>query len=154
MKTAAITGVAIAALAATAIATPSFARDPCEQQKHNNGTAGAVIGGIAGAVIGSNIPHHHGARTGGAIIGGVAGAALGNSIGRSGTKCDGYAYYNGGYYDAYGNWHANAPTYYSSPYAGQYGYNSSYYSQPYYSQPYYDYQDGYAYNRDDDDYPY
>ena len=157
MKTAAITGAAIAALAATAIATPSFARDPCQQRKHNNGTAGAVIGGIAGAVLGNNIAHG-GGRTGGTIIGGVAGAALGNSIGRSSTKCDGYAYYNGGYYDAYGNWHASAPTYYSSPYAGQYGYNSSYqgyYTTPYYSAPYNDYYDGYAYNRDDDDdYPY
>jgi uncharacterized protein YcfJ len=142
MQVRVITGAAIAALAAGAIATPSFARDPCEQQKHNNGTAGAVLGGIAGAVLGSNVTHHHGARTGGAIIGGVAGAAVGNSIGRSSTKCDGrYSYYyNGRYYDhpVYGN------TYYNGAYDGRYGYNgynNGYYNNGYYTQPYYN--DGY-----------
>ncbi|HEX3699269.1 MAG TPA: glycine zipper 2TM domain-containing protein [Phenylobacterium sp.] len=124
MKTATVTGAVVAALAAGAIATPSFARDPCEQQKHNNGTAGAVLGGIAGAVIGSNVAGH-GARTGGSIIGGVAGAAVGNNIGRSGTKCDGYAYYNNGYYDRDRHWHGNA--YYNGGYNGQYGYNNGYY---------------------------
>lgn len=123
MKTAAITGAVLAALAAGAIATPSSARDPCEQRKHNNGTAGAVLGGIAGAVLGHNIGHH-GGRTGGAIIGGVAGAAVGNNIGRSGTKCDGYAYYNqnGGYYDRDGRWHSYSTNY-------QYGSNSGYYDR-------------------------
>ncbi|MDE2486143.1 MAG: glycine zipper 2TM domain-containing protein [Alphaproteobacteria bacterium] len=140
MKTVAITGVAVAALAATAIATPSFARNPCEQQKHNHGTAGAVIGGLAGAALGNSLAHG-GGRTGGTIIGGLAGAAIGNNIGRSSTKCDGYAYYNGGYYDRDGHWHGYARTY-ASPYAGQYGYNSSY--RGYDSRPYYDYQDGYA----------
>jgi hypothetical protein len=144
MKTAAFTGVAIAALAATAIATPSLARDPCQQHKHNSGTTGAVIGGLAGAVLGSNVAGH-GAKTEGSIIGGVAGAALGNSIGRDSVDCDGYAYYQRGYYDSDGHWHAYASNRsYYSPYAGQYGYNSSYYS-PYYATPYNDYYDGYAY---------
>ena len=58
MKTAAITGAAIAALAATAIATPSLARDPCQQHKHNNGTAGAVIGGLAGGAAGALTSPH------------------------------------------------------------------------------------------------
>lgn len=95
MQVRAITGAAIAALAAGAIATPSFAQDPCHQKQHNNGTAGAVLGGLAGAVIGSNVTSHRGSRTGGAIIGGLAGAAIGNNIGRSSAKCDGrYTYYN------------------------------------------------------------
>jgi hypothetical protein len=124
-----ITGAAIAALAAGAIASPSFAQDPCHQRKHNNGTAGAVIGGLAGAVLGSNVAGH-GARTGGTIIGGVAGAAIGNNIGRSSTHCDGrYSYYyNGRYYDhpVYGN------NYYNGGYDGRYGSNNGYYSNGYY----------------------
>ena len=134
MKTVAITG-AIAALAAGAIATPSFAADPCHQRQHNRGTTGAVIGGLAGAMIGSNIPHHHGARTGGAILGGLAGAAVGNSIGRQSTKCDNYAYYNynGRYYDqqAYNN------SYYNGYYNGYPdGRNYDEYGRPYYYPPY------------------
>jgi hypothetical protein len=139
MQVRAITGAAIAALAVGAIATPSFAQDPCHQHKRSNGTAGAVLGGIAGAVIGSNIPHHHGARTGGAIIGGVAGAAIGNSIGRSSTHCDGYTYYNGRYY-----YNQPSTSYYNGYYDGRYGYNG-YYSRPYYNG-YYDngyYNNGY-----------
>ena len=133
MQVRAITGAAIAALAAAAIATPSFARNPCQQQKHNNGTAGAVIGGIAGAVLGSNVAGH-GAKTEGSVIGGVAGAAIGSNIARSSTKCSSrYSYYyNGRYYDrpVYGE------TYYNGAYDGRYGS----YSQPYYDQygrPYY-----------------
>jgi hypothetical protein len=143
-----VTGAAIAALAAAAIASPSFAQDPCHQQQHNNGTTGAVLGGLAGAVIGSNVAGH-GARTGGTIIGGLAGAAIGNNIGRSSTKCDGrYSYYyNGRYYDRpqYGNT-------YNGGYDGRYGSNNGYYSQPrsngYYSQPRYNngaYNNGYGY---------
>lgn len=135
MKTAAITGAVLAALAAGALATPSFARDPCQQEKHNKGTAGAVIGGLAGAVLGSNVAGH-GAKTEGSVIGGVAGAAIGNNIGRSGVKCDGYSYYNpnGGYYDRDGHWHsysANA-RYNNGYYAGQYGRDTSSYDRGYY----------------------
>jgi hypothetical protein len=146
MKTGAITGAVLAALAAGALATPSFARDPCQQRKHNNGTAGAVIGGIAGAVLGNNVARG-GGRTGGTIIGGVAGAAIGNSVGRSGTKCEGYAYYNpnSGYYDRDGRWHSySANTYYNGGYNGQYGYNNGYYAGQYgsdtssYNRGYYD----------------
>jgi hypothetical protein len=149
MQVRAITGAAIAALAAGAIATPSFAQDPCHRQQHNNGTAGAVIGGLAGAAIGSNVAGH-GARTGGTILGGLAGAAIGNNIGRSSTKCDGrYSYYyNGRYYDrpAYGN------TYYNGAYDGRYGSNNSYYGRQryngynnnYYNNGYNGYYNGYT----------
>jgi len=137
-----ITGAAIAALAATAMATPSFAQDPCHQKQHNNGTAGAVIGGIAGAVIGSNVAGH-GAKTGGSIIGGLAGAAIGNNIGRSSTKCDGrYSYYyNGRYYD-----HPVGDAYYQGRYDSRYGYNNGYYNNGYNGS----YNNGYYNNR----YPY
>jgi hypothetical protein len=130
MKVRAITGAVIAALAAGAIATPSFAQDPCHRQQHNNGTAGAVIGGLAGAVIGSNVAGH-GARTGGSILGALAGAAIGNNIGRASTKCDGRysSYYNGRYYDrpAYSN------GYYNGAYDGRYGANNGDYSRPRYN---------------------
>src|SRR5690348_12456023 len=59
--------------------------DDCTRRIHNNGTAGAIVGGIAGAVVGSNLAHG-GGRTGGAILGGAAGAAIGNNIARSSTK--------------------------------------------------------------------
>ena len=59
----------------------------CRREKSNNGTAGALLGGIAGAVIGSNLASG-GGRTGGAIIGGVGGAALGNGIAKGQATCD------------------------------------------------------------------
>lgn len=89
MKVAAISGAVIAALAAGAVATPSFAQ-PYRAYAYENdcrarsdGTAGAVIGGIAGALLGSNLASHHGGRAGGAALGGVAGALIGSSIARS-----------------------------------------------------------------------
>jgi outer membrane lipoprotein SlyB len=43
---------------------------------------GAVVGGLAGAVLGSNIGHGNG-RTAATVLGGVAGAAVGNQIARN-----------------------------------------------------------------------
>jgi len=73
--------------------------DDCTRRIHNNGTTGAIVGGIAGAVVGSNLAHG-GGRTGGAVLGGAAGAAIGNNIARSSTKdgCRGRPYYSRGYY--------------------------------------------------------
>jgi hypothetical protein len=152
MKAAAITGALLAALAAGAVATPTFAQpygyeDDCRQQERSSGTTGAVIGGIAGALLGSNLAAHHGGRAGGTAIGAIAGAALGNSIGRSSAKSCGYssqAYYDNGYrgsyvqrrdygrgYDnsygsnsyGYGRYNQGASSY--RPYGGDY--NRSYY---------------------------
>ena len=137
MRFAAMTGAAVAALAAVAAATPSFAQyDPCHSEKHNSGAGGAVIGGIAGALLGSSIAPHHENRAGGAVIGGVAGAIAGNAIGRSSAEhsaaCreaynNGYyapsagyyaaptsAYAPSGYYDRDGYWHPYARGYYDS----------------------------------------
>ena len=47
---------------------------------------GALLGGIAGAVLGSNVARG-GGREGGAIIGGVGGAALGADIAKNSTHC-------------------------------------------------------------------
>ena len=149
MRYAAITGAMMAALAAGAVATPTFAQsDPCHAEKHENGTTGAVVGGIAGALLGSSIAPHHENRAGGAVIGGVAGALAGNAIGRSSAEhsdaCRGYSYdgtpsaeyYSAptsayvpasGYYDSDGEWHAYAPQVYAPP---AYAPSASYYGAP------------------------
>jgi hypothetical protein len=66
---------------------------------HSGRTAGAVIGGIAGAVLGSNLsaPGRHGEN---AAIGGVLGAVVGGAVGNANDryKCD-----NRGPYYAYGD---------------------------------------------------
>jgi uncharacterized protein YcfJ len=64
------------------------AREACHDEKKGNAVGGALLGGIAGAVIGSNVARG-GGREGGAIIGGVGGAALGSSIAKNSTHCDG-----------------------------------------------------------------
>ena len=144
MNTRFITGALIAATAAGALSIPTFASaqpygyyDDCRVREHSNGAAGAIIGGIAGALLGSSVAPHHGNRAGGAAIGGVAGAVIGNSIGRSSAKDNSYAcngYYDRRYYGTY-----SAPTYYDNRYDGRYGYNG-YYSQPYsYENRSYDY---------------
>ena len=125
MKVAAISGAVIAALAATAVATPSFAQSygyARDSSCRGDGTAGTVVGGIAGALLGSNLAAHHGGRAGGAAIGGVAGALIGNSVARKSCGDRGY----------------------SSRYSSTRDYSSGYYSQPSYgyAQPNYGY--GYA----------
>lgn len=62
-------------------------RRACREHRNGNAVAGGLLGGIAGAVIGSNVARG-GGRTGGAIIGGVGGAALGSSIAKNSTHCD------------------------------------------------------------------
>ena len=59
--------------------------DACTDRIHNNGVTGALLGGAAGAVIGSNLASH-GGRTGGTLLGAAAGAAVGSNIARSTTK--------------------------------------------------------------------
>lgn len=91
MKIAALSATALALATASAIATPSLARDygrydaVCSEQTHDAGTKGAVLGGLAGALLGSSIAGH-GNKTGGLAIGAVAGALLGDSIARSSAK--------------------------------------------------------------------
>ena len=52
----------------------------CIDKRNNNTAAGAIIGGILGAVVGSNVSGRH-SKTGGSIIGGALGAAAGATIG-------------------------------------------------------------------------
>ena len=134
MKTATISGAVIAALAVGALATPTFAQpyraydNGC--QTRSDGTAGAVIGGIAGALLGSNLASHHGGRAGGAALGGVAGALIGNSIARSNDSCQTYS-------QAY-----RAPIYQAPVYGYSDRYNARY-ERPAYDRYHRDYRYGY-----------
>jgi hypothetical protein len=72
---------------AYAASAEQWAQANCVRQEEGRSTAGAIIGGILGAVIGSNAASG-GGRTGGAIIGGALGAAAGSAIARdSGPLC-------------------------------------------------------------------
>ena len=64
--------------------------DYCTQERQGRTGAGAVIGGGAGAVIGSQLAAR-GRRTEGSILGGVLGAVIGGSVGRSSSNaCEAY----------------------------------------------------------------
>lgn len=153
MKIVAITGVsAIAALAAASLALPAAAQpygyydgpNPCQQQQHNSGTAGALLGGAAGAAIGNGVTHG-GGRLGGTVIGGVAGAVIGNNIARGAAKnsdaCE--AQEQG----AYAEPPPPPPNAYNGRYDGRYGYNGYAPPPPPPSQGYY----GRGYDDDDGD---
>jgi hypothetical protein len=62
------------------------AYDACRQHKTNNAVGGAIVGGLLGAVVGSQVSGH-GARTEGSVIGGGGGAIAGAAIGSSSTNC-------------------------------------------------------------------
>lgn len=58
-------------------------QDPaCQAARRNRMIAGAVIGGVAGAVLGREVAARN-TRTEGTVLGGAAGAAAGAAIGRS-----------------------------------------------------------------------
>lgn len=59
----------------------------CQRARNNNTVAGAIIGGIAGAVLGSNAAAR-GHRGDGTALGAVVGATAGGAIGRSSTRCN------------------------------------------------------------------
>lgn len=59
----------------------------CHDQRKGNELAGGVLGGIAGAVIGSNVTRG-GGREGGTIIGAGAGALAGSQIAKGQTNCN------------------------------------------------------------------
>jgi hypothetical protein len=88
--------------AATLIPTAALAQQTCEQRQ-NNRVAGTVAGAGLGALAGSAVAGR-GDRTEGAVIGGLAGALLGNQLTKGKADCA-RAY---GYYDNNGAWHANA----------------------------------------------
>ncbi|WP_426016261.1 glycine zipper 2TM domain-containing protein [Brevundimonas sp. DWR2-3-1b1] len=99
--------------------------DPCARERQGRTGAGAVIGGGAGAVIGSQLAAR-GRRTEGSILGGVLGAVVGSQVGRSSSDaCRSYqnnygqsSYGSNGYY-AQGY---SQPSYYDDRYTGDQGY--------------------------------
>lgn len=93
-----VAGVCAAAL----IPTAALAQQTCEERRNTRvvGTvAGAGLGALAGGAVAGR-----GDRTEGAVIGGIAGALLGNQLTKGKADCS-RAY---GYYDDNGAWHANA----------------------------------------------
>lgn len=55
--------------------------EDCREQRNQNGTTGAVIGAIAGGLLGAGVSHGNaGAAIGGVIIGGIAGNAIGRDV--------------------------------------------------------------------------
>jgi hypothetical protein len=66
--------------------SPGYNYDPCRRDANQRGTAGALIGGGMGAVIGSNAAARN-ARTEGALLGGLLGAIAGGVIGNKTAAC-------------------------------------------------------------------
>jgi hypothetical protein len=66
----------------------AWAAQYCVDRRNNNTAAGAIIGGVLGAVIGSSVAGRHD-RGGGAIVGGVLGAGAGAAVGSSSTDTRG-----------------------------------------------------------------
>ncbi len=62
----------------------AWAAQNCIDRRHNNAAAGAIIGGVLGALVGSAAAGRHD-RGGGAVVGGVLGAGAGAAIGSSST---------------------------------------------------------------------
>jgi hypothetical protein len=100
----------------------------CQRDQRNDRVAGTVVGGVAGALLGSVIAGNS-SNTAGTVVGGVAGAIAGNQIAKSGTRCP------EGYYEV----PTTAPVYaqpgYGQPGYGQPGYGQPGYGQPGYGQP-------------------
>src|SRR3954463_16095897 len=90
-------GVAVAAL----IPTFALAQTTCEQRQTNR-AVGTIAGAGIGALLGSAIAGH-GDRTAGAVVGGLGGGLVGNQLAKSNADCA-HAY---GYYDNAGAWHAS-----------------------------------------------
>jgi len=65
---------------------------PCERRRDGSTTAGAIIGALAGAAIGSNVAAS-GVRTEGAVLGALVGGGVGGAIGRNSAKCDDTGYW-------------------------------------------------------------
>ena len=102
----------------------------CQRARNNNTVAGAIIGGIAGAVLGSNsAARRH--RGDGTALGAVVGANAGGAIGRSSTRCN--EQIPQGSYDPYGRDNRygddsglEGGPYRDSGYSRDYGYGDDY----------------------------
>jgi Glycine zipper 2TM domain len=62
-------------------------QEQCQRARNGNTAAGAVVGGLLGAVLGSQVSGS-GRRGDGSLLGGVIGAATGAAIARGNTRCE------------------------------------------------------------------
>jgi len=142
----ALAGVAGVMALSAAVTVPTFAAaqsagyydqregtyyDPCRRSSTNRGTAGALIGGALGAVIGSNAAARN-ARTEGALLGGALGAVGGAAVGKNSAACESYraprsTYYdNGSRYGSRGDSGYSAGSYDRDRYVDRSGYDDDY----------------------------
>lgn len=115
----------IATTLAAALGTAAF--PAAARDRGDDRAAGALIGGIAGAAIGSQVD-----RGGGAIVGGILGALAGASIADSRHDYRDYNYRSRGDQRRYrGAYYAPPSARYGAPYSGSarydYGYRGGYY---------------------------
>ncbi|MFZ4120660.1 MAG: glycine zipper 2TM domain-containing protein [Caulobacterales bacterium] len=126
-----LTTLVMALGAAAPAQAQAYGVDPhCAQQRQNRMVAGALIGGVAGAVLGNNVAARN-AQTEGTVLGGAVGAAAGAAIGRQSARCDNNAYSQyqqrapDPYYNPSGLYGAPPQNgYYGTSNAGGYGYGS------------------------------
>lgn len=87
-------------------------QEQCRQSRQNRTVGGALIGGIAGALLGREVADR-GVRGEGAALGAVVGAAAGGAIGRNSADCD--TRVQGSYDPYYGQ---SQDPYYNDGYSG------------------------------------
>jgi uncharacterized protein YcfJ len=63
------------------------AAQQCQQSRNNRTVGGAIIGGLAGAILGHNVAGGRGSRDEGRALGAVVGAVAGGAIGRNSANC-------------------------------------------------------------------
>jgi uncharacterized protein YcfJ len=71
---------------AEARAAAAEARIRCEKERQEASNRGAVVGGVTGAVIGSQVAGD-GAKSEGGVLGGVAGVLAGRQIAKKDHRC-------------------------------------------------------------------
>jgi hypothetical protein len=127
-KGAAVTAAVIGAVATvSALPSTASAQGYYDCNRGSNTAAGAIIGGAAGALLGSGVAAR-GHRNDGAALGGVLGAVTGAAVGSNSSNCRYYdnryddrrGYYDNSYYgDRYDN---RGRGYYDNSYYGGGGY--------------------------------
>lgn len=86
VHTAAFDNSAVDRAAAESRAAEAEARLECEKARQTASNQGAVVGGVTGAVIGSQVAGH-GAKSEGGAIGAVAGVMAGRQIAKKDHRC-------------------------------------------------------------------
>ena len=96
--------------------TPTAIR--CEQKRESNTAGGAILGAIAGGLLGNSVSRDRGAGT---AIGAIAGGVLGASIGRS-LSCQNQQYAYNVYYSGFEAGRPHHRYEWRSPYSDAHGY--------------------------------